>query len=128
MQKKLVICGASDRDRLYALYFKQKFEKIDTTRKYTFIDFAPCVVSKAIKKYPFLVYWSSDLLADNVDVKADLMEPPYRDNSVDIFLCSHILEHVEDDRKAMAELYRILQTWRLGNCNGSYLTHFIRCL
>jgi len=102
-------CGASDRDRLYALYFKQKFEKMDTTKEYTFIDFAPCVVSKAIKKYPFLVYWSSELVADNVDVKADLMESPYRDNSVDIFICSHILEHVEDDRKAMAELYRILK-------------------
>lgn len=66
-------------------------------------------MSKAVKKYPFLDYWSSDLLADNVDVKADLVELPYGDSSVDIFLCSHVLEHVEDDRRAIAELYRILK-------------------
>jgi ubiquinone/menaquinone biosynthesis C-methylase UbiE len=27
---------------------------------------------------------------------------------VDIFICSHVLEHVADDRAAMRELYRVL--------------------
>src|SRR5262249_47276592 len=34
---------------------------------------------------------------------------PYADGSVDIFICSHVLEHVPDDRKAMQELHRILR-------------------
>ena len=33
----------------------------------------------------------------------------YGDSSVDFFICSHVLEHVEDDRKALRELYRILR-------------------
>jgi SAM-dependent methyltransferase len=34
----------------------------------------------------------------------------YDDNSVDFVLCSHILEHVRDDRKAMREIFRILRS------------------
>jgi SAM-dependent methyltransferase len=104
-------CGASDRDRLYGLYLKQKFANMDGTKKYKSIDFGPsAVLSKAIKKYPCLNYRSADLLADNVDDKVDIMNmPTYRDNSVDMFLCSHVLEHVEDDKKAIQELYRILK-------------------
>ena len=31
-----------------------------------------------------------------------------------MFFCSHILEHVENDRKAMRELYRILKSNGVG--------------
>ena len=105
-------CSASDRDRLCALYLKQTFANMDTTIKYKFVDFGPsAALSKAIRNYPFLKYRSADLLADNVDDKVDIMNMPiYEDNSVDMFLCSHVLEHVEDDRKATAELYRILKS------------------
>ena len=34
----------------------------------------------------------------------------YKNNSIDMFLCTHVLEHVTDDLKAMKELYRILKT------------------
>jgi ubiquinone/menaquinone biosynthesis C-methylase UbiE len=29
--------------------------------------------------------------------------------SYDMFICSHVLEHVDDDRKALSELFRILK-------------------
>jgi SAM-dependent methyltransferase len=103
-------CGATDRDRLYALYLKQEFDRMDVTKKYLFIDFGPSEpLSRSLRKYPFLNYRSADLFLDNVDDRVDIADMPiYKDNSIDIFLCSHVLEHVEDDRKAIAELYRIL--------------------
>ena len=46
-------------------------------------------------------------MMDSVDYKADLQNLPFDDESFDFFICSHVLEHVEDDRAAMRELYRI---------------------
>jgi predicted SAM-dependent methyltransferase len=34
---------------------------------------------------------------------------PLDNESIDIVICNHILEHVEDDRKALHELHRILR-------------------
>ena len=104
-------CNANDRDRLYAIYMNKVFKDTDTSEKYKFIDFAPTpTLSGFIKKHDFLNYRSADLYAEGVDDVVDLMDMKiYEDNSVDMFLCSHILEHVDDDRKAMRELYRILK-------------------
>ena len=35
--------------------------------------------------------------------------PGYSEGQFDVFICSHVLEHIPDDRKAMQELYRILK-------------------
>ena len=46
----------------------------------------------------------------DVDYNVDISNMPiFADQSVDFFVCSHILEHVDNDRKAMAELYRVLK-------------------
>ena len=33
---------------------------------------------------------------------------PFEDNFFDLILCNHVLEHVDNDKKAMQELYRVL--------------------
>ncbi|MDP9159525.1 MAG: methyltransferase domain-containing protein [Acidobacteriota bacterium] len=48
-------------------------------------------------------------MENNVDVKMDISQIGYPDNTFDIIYCSHVLEHVPDDRKAMAELRRVLK-------------------
>jgi dTDP-4-amino-4,6-dideoxygalactose transaminase len=46
----------------------------------------------------------------HVDDRVDITSMEcYADNSFDAFICSHVLEHVQDDQKAMAELFRILK-------------------
>ncbi|MBU10586.1 MAG: SAM-dependent methyltransferase, partial [Gemmatimonadetes bacterium] len=44
-----------------------------------------------------------------VQVRADLCHLPLTDQCADIVHCSHVLEHVPDDRAAMAELVRVLR-------------------
>jgi ubiquinone/menaquinone biosynthesis C-methylase UbiE len=106
------VCNSSDRERLYSLYLRSKFEQmIKTNNTYTFLDIAPSTsLSKWIKKHPSIQYKSVDLYMANVDDKADITDLKiYEDDKFDIIICSHVLEHVENDRKAMTELFRVLR-------------------
>ena len=40
--------------------------------------------------------------------KMDITNINYPDNTFSIIYCSHVLEHIEDDTKALSELYRII--------------------
>lgn len=53
-------------------------------------------------------YVSVDLEDPRAMVSADLTALPFEDASFDLVLCSHVLEHVPDDRAAMAEMARVL--------------------
>ena len=41
-------------------------------------------------------------------VRADLLALPWRDRSFGAVICSHVLEHVADAGRALAELHRVL--------------------
>ena len=105
-------CGASDRSRLYAMYLSEKFLEMEKTgQQYLFLDIAPTwALPKFIKSHGFIRYRSADLYMENVDDKVDIMDMNiYQDGQFDVILCSHVLEHVNDDRKALSELYRVLK-------------------
>jgi len=108
-------CYASDRDRLYAIYFNNRFQTFDK-EEYSFLDIAPSKhLADFVKRFGFIRYRSADLFMEDVDDKVDITDMNiYSDNSFDIILCSHVLEHIEDDRKAMSELYRILKPGGFG--------------
>lgn len=100
-------CGASDRSRLYAIYLARY-----PGEAARFLDIAPAAhLTKFIKQLPWVTeYRSADLKMKDVDDIIDLTNMTiYEDNSFDFFLCSHVLEHVEDDTRALGELYRILK-------------------
>ncbi len=109
-------CDASDRERLYALYLRQRLATLDPVCRYRFIDFAPSLaLSRLLRTMERLEYRTADYFRPNVDDRVDISNMPlYTDNSVDAFLCSHILEHVPDDRAAMRELFRILRPGGFG--------------
>jgi len=53
-------------------------------------------------------YLSADLTSTAM-VQMDITDIHYPDNSFDVIYCSHVLEHVPEDRKAMAEFCRVLK-------------------
>ena len=52
-------------------------------------------------------YHTADLKMEGCDVKIDMMNMPFANESYNFFICSHVLEHVKSDDKAISELYRI---------------------
>jgi SAM-dependent methyltransferase len=53
-------------------------------------------------------YVTADVEAGRADLTLDIEEPDLPSSSFDVVVCSHVLEHV-DDRKALAELHRVLR-------------------
>ena len=45
----------------------------------------------------------------NCDVRLDITDMNFEDNFFDVIICNHVLEYVQDDRKAMSELFRVLR-------------------
>lgn len=64
---------------------------------------------RKFKKMKNLNYISADLFSPIVDVKADILDLPFENEEFDIVICNHVLEHIEDDAKAMSELYRVMK-------------------
>ena len=54
-------------------------------------------------------YTTADLESPLADMHFDVQHIPMEARSIDVVICNHLLEHVEDDRVALAELYRILK-------------------
>lgn len=69
------------------------------------------VLEKWAKEQDYIDYESTDLEMQGVSFLADIQDMHMvPDETYDIVICSHVLEHVEDDRKAMAELCRITKS------------------
>lgn len=97
-----------ERHRLLWLFLQNKTNFF--SKKYSLLHFAPeQAFHKRFQKLKNLDYVTTDLDSPLADVKADICNLPFEDNSFDVILCNHVLEHIPDDTKAMQELYRVLK-------------------
>lgn len=97
-----------ERHRLLWLYLKNYTSFFQKPHKV--LHFAPeQAFYNRFRKLKNLHYVTTDLNSPLADVKADICELPFEDNSFDFILCNHVLEHIPNDEKAMKELYRILE-------------------
>ena len=99
-------CESFERTRHFALYL-DKNGVLDS--KPRMLHFAP-EKGLALKIRPALGdnYVTSDLSMPDADRNDDITEMNIESNSFDFIYCSNVLEHVEDDSAAMAELFRVL--------------------
>jgi SAM-dependent methyltransferase len=54
-------------------------------------------------------YDTGDLVSPLAKYHFDLHDVPFDDNTYDVVICNHVMEHVDDDQKCMSELYRVLK-------------------
>lgn len=101
-------CDSWRRHRVLWLYLKNHTDFFRKPLKV--LHFAPeYCLQKKFKKQANLDYLSADLYSSLAMTKIDITDIPYPDDSFDAILCSHVLEHIPDDRKAMKELLRVLK-------------------
>ncbi len=97
-----------ERHRLLWLYLKNETDFF--TKNTKVLHLAPeQAFYKRFQKLKNLDYITCDLESPIADVKADICDLPFEDNSYDVIFCNHVLEHIPDDKKAMQELYRVLK-------------------
>ena len=102
-----------ERHRLLWLYLQNETDFF--TKELKVLHFAPeQAFYKRFRKQKNLQYTTTDLESPLADVKADICNLPFEDNSFDFILCNHVLEHIQNDKKAMQELYRILKPGGIG--------------
>ncbi len=97
-----------ERHRLLWLFLKSNTNFFTANLKV--LHFAPeQAFYRRFRNLQNLDYTTTDLNSPLADVQADICNLPFNDNSFDVILCNHVLEHIPEDAKAMQELYRILK-------------------
>jgi len=103
------VCGALERHRLVWLYMERRTDLLDGRAK-RLLHLAPeKELERRLRAVRGLDYLSGDRCGAGVTVRLDVTALPFGDDSFDVICCSHVLEHVPDDLRAMAELFRVLR-------------------
>jgi ubiquinone/menaquinone biosynthesis C-methylase UbiE len=66
-------------------------------------------MEKRLRTYKNIQYVTGDLYEPGVTTCMDITALPFPDNSFDVVYCSHVFEHIPDDRHAIRECLRVLK-------------------
>jgi SAM-dependent methyltransferase len=99
-------CGSRERHRLLWLWATQG--NVNYLASKRILHFAPeKALRKALRDNPG--YETADLHQANVTHRVDITDLPLPNSAYDVVIANHVLEHVDDDRQAMRELFRVLR-------------------
>jgi SAM-dependent methyltransferase len=98
-----------ERHRLIWLFLQRK-SNLFSAEKLSFLHIAPeqCFLPY-FKKQKNLDYLTGDIVSPIADIHFDLHDIPLEDNRFDVIFCNHVLEHVNDSKQCMSELYRVMK-------------------
>lgn len=109
-------CGSTDRERLLYVYLNNELKIFDQPHT-KILHIAPeIVIMQKILEHGFTNYHCGDFFAEgqhadyshNLVKHIDVQNLPFDDNSFNLIICNHVLEHVYDEEKAMKEICRVL--------------------
>lgn len=101
-------CLSLERHRLIWLYLKERTDFFSPPKKILHIAPEKCFIHR-LEKIHGDDYFTADIESPLAKVKMDIHQIPFADHTFDVVLCNHVLEHVDDDLKAMREIHRVLK-------------------
>lgn len=102
-------CGSLERHRVMWIFLKERTDLFTGGRK-RLLHIAPeRVFADRFSADDAIDYLSGDLDASRAMRQLDVTDLDLPDDTFDAALCSHVLEHVPDDRRAMREIWRVLK-------------------
>lgn len=107
-------CRSTDRERLVYTFLKHE-TNFFSSLKHSILHIAPeHFLQKEILKLNFPNYICGDRFTEGYSYadfvrEMDVTALPLENEQFDWVICNHVLEHVEDDRQAMREIYRVLK-------------------
>lgn len=109
-------CGSSDRERLVYLYIRDKYLPTHQKKKVKCLHIAPeNQLSNYLRSQTIIDYTAGDKRCEGYDYPdyvqfIDIMDlSSMEDNTYDLIICNHVLEHVENDLVAMQGIRRVLK-------------------
>lgn len=103
------VCGSLERHRLVWLFLNNETDLFDGQHK-RMLHIAPeWSFTEVFSRLRYINYVSFDLVLPICKVRGDITRLPFSSGSFDVIYCSHVLEHIPDDRLAMRELLRVLK-------------------
>jgi SAM-dependent methyltransferase len=100
-------CRALQRHRVLWLYLVRELSILSCS--YRVLHVAPeRAIRRRLSSAPNLTYATTDLGMAEAAVHSELSRLPFEDACFDVVICSHVLEHVEQDRESMVEMHRVL--------------------
>ncbi|MBI5324046.1 MAG: class I SAM-dependent methyltransferase [Ignavibacteriae bacterium] len=101
-------CGSFERHRLLMYFLKEKTNFFNSNLNV--LDVSPNkTMHNLFNQMNNIKYTSVDLMMSYVTQKVDLTQLPFDNETFDCIFCYHVLEHIQDDIKAISELYRVLK-------------------
>src|SRR5690606_14971020 len=101
-------CGARERHRLLALYLNGHGGRARPLAGRRLLHVSPETILEPLLQ-DVAEYVTGDLSDPTVDLRFDLSASGLPDAEFDAVMLNHVLEHIPDDRAALAELFRILR-------------------
>lgn len=105
-------CFSTDRNRLMRLFFEYRTEILKSNTKVLHVS-PEVILGRWLRSFETIEYVAGTIepapYAELNPIHVDVCQMDFEDDTFDVVIYNHVLEHVDDDRKAMKEIYRVLK-------------------
>ena len=113
-------CNATDRERWLRYVIENHTDVLSKQKKILHFAAEETIYS-LLKNQSNIEYYPCDIKPIEGWYRVDITSIPFEDHSFDCIISNHVLEHVEDEDKAVQEIMRVLKK------NGSWIFSFPIC-